>query len=417
MARCLGMTMRRLLTFALTLPLVACADPRGPQAPPPEPLPEAAPGPIPDRAKRDAKAKSGAKAKAKAELAPTPSAQRFGMAFNNTNGLARTADGALHFVYADGSSLLYERRAPGADARLQTLATNKPRLMGVASDGASGLVVAWSAGAPSMIYAAVSEDAGATWTAPEALSQSPGEGPTVMAWRERGALRAAVAWSTPLRDGEQRAASVYAAQLKGGAWAAPARVSSGEDRAVWVSLGGDGARVYAVWRAAPLTQETWTLTLAELGRGDQWGAPRSLGIEGHDPSLCVDDRGGLHLGYHHELTAYRASSTDGGATWSSPVELGQGLFVRAQCGAKGEVLFDYERFLRPGRITDSTIKTVGLVVSTDRGRTFKTLDPTGGDTGHTRPVTLLGPDGSVEVRTLDHTGAEPKVAGVKVTPR
>lgn len=407
--------MRLQTPFFIALALSACADPRGGQAPPPEPLPGRAEGPPPNASKRGGKAK--AKSGAKAELTPDASAQRFGMAFNNTNGLARTADGVLHFVYADGRSLLYERRAKDDAVSVHTLATNGPRLMGIASDGGSGLVVTWSAGAPPMLYAALSEDAGATWTAPKALSRLPGEGPTVMAWREKSGLRAVVAWSSPLRDGEQRAASVWSSQLKGGAWSEAAQVSSGEDRSVWVSLGGDADQVYAVWRAAPLTQETWTLTLAELGRGDRFGAPRSLGIEGHDPSLCIDDRGGLHLGYHHKLTAYRAHSKDGGATWSTPVELGQGLFVRAQCGPGGEVIYDYERFLRPGRPTDSTIKTVSLVVSSDYGRTFTRIDPSGDATGQTRPVTLLNPDGTIELRTLDQTGSEPKVAGVKVTPR
>lgn len=408
--------MRAPLTFALFFAATACADPRGGQAPPPEPLPGRAEGPS-KAAKAGGKAKAKAKSGAKAETTPDPSAQRFGMAFNNTNGLARTADGALHFVYADGRSLLYERRAKDETLSVHTLATNGPRLMGVASDGASGLVVAWSAGAPPTLYAALSEDAGATWTSPQALSSLPGEGPTVMAWREPSGLRAVVAWSTPLRDGEQRAASVWSAQLKGGEWSEAAQVSSGDDRSVWVSLGGDAKNVYAVWRAAPLTAETWTLTLAKLGRGDRFGAPRSLGVEGHDPSLCIDDRGGLHLGYHHQLTAYRAHSTDGGETWSTPVELGQGLFVRAQCGPGGAVVYDYERFLRPGRPTDSSIKTVSLVVSTDYGRSFKSLDPTGGGAGQNRPVTLLNADGSVELRTLDQTGAEPKVAAVKVKTR
>ncbi|MCK6523243.1 exo-alpha-sialidase [Myxococcota bacterium] len=407
--------MRLTLSIVLLLAQTACADPRGGQAPPPEPLPDRAEGPPsgPSKSGGKAKVKSGGKA----EIAPDASAMRYGMAFNNTNGLARTSDGALHFVYADGRNLLYERRPKGGEATLQTLATNAPRLMGVASDGGTGLVVVWSAGAPPTLYAAMSEDAGARWTAPEAISTGPGEGPTVMAWRARDGLQAAAAWSTPLRDGDQRKASVWATLLKGGEWSAPVEVSSGDDRSVWVALGGDSDDLYAVWRAAPLTDETWTLTMSKLGRGDRWSAPRSLGIEGHDPSLCIDDRGGLHLGYHHELKAYRTASTDGGETWSTPVELGQGLFVRAQCGPKGEVVFDYVRFLRPGRFTDDSIKTVELVISTDYGRSYKTIDPTGGRAGQTRPVTLLNPDGTVELRSLDMSGDEPKLEGVKVTPR
>ena len=85
--------MRASLTFALFFAATACADPRGGQAPPPEPLPGRAEGPS-KAAKSGGKAK--AKSGAKAETTPDPSAQRFGMAFNNTNGLARTAHGALH---------------------------------------------------------------------------------------------------------------------------------------------------------------------------------------------------------------------------------------------------------------------------------------------------------------------------------
>lgn len=373
------------------------------EGPPQDPGPQAAAGPQRQSRRQDVGKVPGKASKAgKAEGPGRPDAgeaarvNALTLAFNNATGALRTQDGALHSIHQKDGAILYTREAPDG-ARTETrLATTGGQLPALASDGES-LIATWSAGRPPRVYAAISADGGQSWGTAQEVSQGPGTTASARAWREGRSMRAALAWHDPFneRAPDGRAVSIHAATWDGRAWSAPQTLSDPAHRAAFVALGGRAGALKAVWRQE-VSQGVWELVFAELGaRG--WSEPWKPGLTGWDPSFCEDPQGVLHLGYHHQRRAYAARSTDGGRSWSSPTQLGTGLFVHSACAPSGQVAMFFEELTSDGSMFDSSIKTFGLYISDDGGASYTRRPVQEGRTGLVRPTACYNPDGSLEL--------------------
>lgn len=334
-----------------------------------------------------------------------------GLAFNNADSVCRTQDGGAHELFVQEGALVYQREG-GTKA---TLDDAEVSLMCLATDSEQTLLAAWASGRPPRIHAAWSRDGGETWGAAEELPQAVGNGPTSRIWTGKGGQRALVAWHTPNGGpgGREATQRVRASTWSDGKWTAPVTLDQSEYGASWVALAPDGPKTLAAWKEKKGGKgEGHTLAMATYD-GRAWSAPHSLGIDGADPGLCVTRSGRIHLGFHDEMKAWRTYSDDGGATWAKPKLMDDGLFVQAECSGD-TVLFLFERKLGEGPIQDDSLKTVAAYRSVDNGAHFEAL-PLDAQAGQVRPSALLQPDGGVELRYIDTSGAE-KSMGKKAVP-
>jgi hypothetical protein len=104
-----------------------------------------------------------------------------------------------------------------------------------------------------------------------------------------------------------------------------------------------------------------------------WSNPVKIG-EGLDPSVCVTDKGEVHLAYQARMQVFYRRSEDKGKTWLDAVRLGDGLFAKVSCNDIGGIAIAWENMRYRSKADIGTLaknnkaKTVGLATSTDHGR-------------------------------------------------
>lgn len=254
-------------------------------------------------------------------------------------------------TYASGTDLYY-RRYHSADpgAATEALLAWRVTYSAVAGDGGEGVLVAFVSGG--VVYAALSEDEGATFGPPTPLEVEVDSeaAPAVVVWRATDGLRALVAWGGATGLG----AALYAR----GAWTALGNPSTSTSDARFPSLAVDPAtgRMWCAWRA-----KVGTAYHVRLARSDDDGATWTLPakvVGGMDPSLAWDGSR-LWLGYHTggqeaKVGVVPLTST---ATFA-PTTLGTpGLFV-AVAAAAGQVVAIWSRYAYRTAATNDAARSV-----------------------------------------------------------
>lgn len=309
------------------------------------------------------------------ESASTPaSGSGVYLAFNNTPIAARDAQGRLLAAWADNGRPKFGRLENGTWSVTELIRANsgataaKPTLALLNGQP----VVAWSetTGGTTRVVATRSNDGGATWSAPLELASGQFESPVALfaGARGDGSLGITLAWH------DITANTVYARAWRGSRWetadwtGAVALTSSG-GTGHDVALGGRGGTVYAVWEDARggSNKEIWLAKSTDGGL--TWSADyrmaRSDGgsVRGEDPSIALAVDGTVYLAYQTASRIYLTQSTDGGIRFSTPRQLGSGLFAHLAANAYGAVAVSWESF--SGNLLDDSIKHYGLALSLD----------------------------------------------------
>jgi len=353
-------------------------------------------------------------------IGPASRAQQTVLAFNNAASLARVGD-TLLTLYRDSGDVKLARSAPaaeGAEASPEATTTTTATTVTVASGNASGVALAVDGQDVLVLFirgnslnAALSDDGGLSFGTAWPIVSGAGrpQGPSVRLWRSEAGLRAVLTYHL----GNQITGQLYTSTLMDGTWSAPARLD-GDGEGSWATLEGDGDRTIAVWKDFRHREREPTLYLAELADPTgPWSAPRSLGMVGADPSLCLDSGGRMHMVYQQNFRQLRyVRSDDRGQTWSAPtsVEEAPGLFGRVTCHPSNpaELAVTWEKFIGDGSNKDDHVKVVGLARSRDRGDTFEVIPVLDNMTSQIRSSALLTGDGALEVSWIDLRG-EPTV--------
>lgn len=380
----------------------------------PDPTPDPAPDPVveprPDVGKAG-KAKAGKAGKAgKAKAGKAGGVDLPGdvpeitLAFNNAQSAVYTRDGAFHAIWQDHGDVRVSRTVDGR-ATERTLDTGECGLIALATDGDMGLVAMWQG--DRSIRAAVSSDGGVTWGAAQTVSAKPGAGPAARVWSGAdGALQAVLIWQLRARGGDKDTGPVtlWTSSYRAGGWSEPQRVDSGTAVAAWGTLVGHGPTTRAYWRDNR-GGDGWRVYTAELENpGARWVREQDTGLVGLDPGACVDAQGVTHIGFHRDQSVW-VTHGDGVADWAPPTRLDRGLFAQLSC-TPDRVVVTYERLAGEGAWFDASIKTVGLAVSEDGGRTFERVPVDGDELGRSRASTCLDPEGELDVLYIQDDAVE-----------
>jgi len=332
--------------------------------------------------------------------------------YNNSRAVVRTTDGALVTAWTDRGQSLIRRTGADGKSTETTVAASGGASVAIESDGGDLLVAAWTSGTPTGMNAMVSTDGGRSWSAPARIPTGSGPSqPTLRVWRSGTQVAAVAAWHEGGRGGPTQ---VYSSSLSGGAWSAAQRIDTGTAEAAFPSVGGKGDTTWILWRDNRSGgRELWSAT--RTGTTGAFTGERATGLQGMDPSLCVDGAGTLHLGFHKMQQVWYAQSADGGSVWGAPVQLdGSGLFARMLCGASSDRLaVVWEDMLQNGNQMDDANKTLGLAVSTDRGRSFRDLDPIQRKVSQILPSAFLGADGTIDLFWVDKASTQLQVQSVR----
>jgi hypothetical protein len=260
-----------------------------------------------------------------------------------------------------------------------------PRL---AADGAGGIAVLYAVGKEvpgkrfplSALRFIRSTDGGRTWTAPvtvndggefgshnfHALTAGP-DGTLLAAWLDARRGKSGV-WMSRSTDG-------------GRTWAANRPIYTDPTCPCCrtaVAVAGDGA-IYVAWRAILPGDVRDVVVTRSTDSGETWSAPVRVREDGWvypgcphaGPSMEVDDRGVLHVGWwtgkEGEAGVYYARSDDGARTFTAqPIEVGRRAspaHVQLALGGEGAVYVGWDDGL-------GDMPRVLLRRSRDGGRTF-----------------------------------------------
>lgn len=325
--------------------------------------------------------------------------------YNNSRAVVRTPDGAVVTAWTDRGRSVVQRK--GADGKVveTTLAATGGTSVAIESDGGENLVAAWGAGTPAALQARVSRDGGRTWSSPNPLPTGSGASqPALRVWSAGGKVLAVAAWHEGSRGGPT---ALYASTFDGATWSPAERVDTGTAEAAFPSLAGKGDTTWIVWRDNR-TGARELYVASRTGVAVPFTGERSTGVAGMDPSLCVDGAGTLHLAFHKMQQVYYAQSADGAQTFGAPVLLdSSGLFGRMLCSASNDKLaVVWEDMLQNGNQRDDANKTLGLAVSTDRGRSFRVVDVVARKVNQILPSASLAPDGTIDLFWVDKAATQ-----------
>jgi hypothetical protein len=345
------------------------------------------------------KAKAG-KARGAGEDGPS-AAERMNqfprMAFNNTPIVVRTEEGERHAVWIEERGTVYRRWSKSGEESDAVLATTTGTAATVATDGKDALVALWN-DKSGRLTMKVSADRGRTWGDPIEVPTAGGRPgmPSVRAWTGKKGPEALVVWA----EGEKSPKStMWSASWADGKWTEPRRVDSGDSRAEFPTVTGLGEKSAVVWRD-DRSGKYHVYAALQDEPGGKWKGEEDTGFSGRDPSACLDPLGNLHVAWHDLLKVYYAKRDRQG--WSAEEVVGQGLFARVDCNARGDVLVSWEAFTEKAPMTDDSVKTFGLAVSRDGGETFASFEPAEGKKNVNFASASLGTDGTVDAIWIDN---------------
>ena len=180
------------------------------------------------------------------------------------------------------------------------------------------------------IQASASTDAGATWTIPRTLSEAGQDASLPQITTSADGTRLAAVWQR--WDGSKSRIQASASSTGGTAWSSPQTLSEPGANAFYsqVVTSADGTSTTAVWERSDGTNPRVQAS-SSTDAGATWGIPATLSAAGHDaqhPEVAAS-ADGTRLGavwYRSDGTNDRvqaSSSTDGGASWSSPATLSE----------------------------------------------------------------------------------------------
>lgn len=196
----------------------------------------------------------------------------------------------------------------------------------LAIDGSGRLHAVWEdlrGGARRDLYYATSDDEGTSWSTNTpltgALSSLNHISPHLIAGPGAALY---LAW-----DGGD---DIYFSRSTGGAWSTPVPINS--DRAVdrdlpRLALDNQGGLVAAWEDHRSPTPAIFVARLAQPDTGD-WGdevRATPLGVSAQQPSLAAAPDGTLYLAYQGDPGIFITASSDGGATWSEPQRVDDGI--------------------------------------------------------------------------------------------
>ena len=376
-----------------------------------------------------------------------------------TGGAARyDAEGRIHLLYEDdteavaGSDVFYRRSAPGDAVFSAPLRLSPAGGLGydpVLAAGPGGRVIAAWAGRASgdtydRVYVARSTNGGETFSAPVAVSPSTqlGARPAVAV---DGAGNVVVAWY----DFVPSVAVLYTARSGDGGASFAAPVAIGEDAVGVVTRPGlafdSKGAAYLVYTRQYVNSQGGLATAARISvarDGKTFAAPASLTdvntVASFGPDVAVGANDAVHVAYYTRVVTSAGTynrevvavhSTDGGATFSTPVSLsknnGQSWFPSLAVEPSGAVSVAWED--DTGRTTSDIL----LSRSTDGGATFSDPVDLSADAGLSgsaaNPLEDPGGSGRVAVSAnatgrllvswLDDSPANPDVFFVRLDPR
>lgn len=307
------------------------------------------------------------------ETQTLPGSANAAFAFNNTGVALHDATGVLHLVWADGTNG-FHARLEGAAWSVSTLpksgtgSFDKPTIA-LLADGE--LMLAWSEfqAGERRLLASRSRDGRARWESALTLASGKLYSSVALApvMAAGGVAGAAVAWI------DESAGRVLSRHWRGTGWSLghwSTALSPAASTAVPndVALAGHGSTLWAAWEDRRGGGSATEVYLARSDDGGlSWAADQRLPVAGSagggDPSLRVLPDGDVLLGYQHQGRSYRTLSSDGGASFAPPTQIGPGLFVHVAANERGTVAFTWEHFT--GAVQDDAGKTVGHMLSLD----------------------------------------------------
>jgi hypothetical protein len=197
----------------------------------------------------------------------------------------------------------------------------------VAVDGSGNLTAVWSqdVGSDGIIQASRSTDGGVTWSTPVNLSAA-GQNASDPQLTVDGSANVTAVWA---RDNGSNPIIQASTSTNGGVtWSTPVNVSAGGQDAFYPQVTVDGSgNLTAVWYRPDGFNFIVQASTSTDG-GATWSTPVDLsaaGASARDPQVTVDGSGNLTAVWEREdgldIIVQAARSTDGGVTWSTPVDL------------------------------------------------------------------------------------------------
>jgi hypothetical protein len=293
--------------------------------------------------------------------------------YNNGTAMQRDKNGTLHLLWADDGDLLYGRKPKGAEFTHQLLKRGAQRLPVLGVDGVGGIVVVYRM--KMGLFAMTSDDAGETFGKVVQLSKGDVFAPTLRVW-SNGVGKDQQTWGVVAWHSKSKSkdTTVYAANLVEGVFQEPVRLEYDGAASEFVTIGGYKGESIVVWREKQADSRGWELYMSQQSSPSAvWSNPVKIG-EGLDPSVCVTDKGEVHLAYQARMQVFYRRSEDKGKTWLDAVRLGDGLFAKVSCNDIGGIAIAWENMRYRSKADIGTLaknnkaKTVGLATSTDHGR-------------------------------------------------
>jgi hypothetical protein len=259
--------------------------------------------------------------------------------FNTIIQSSRSADGGVSWSTPENLSL------PGQYAY-------NPH---VAVDGSGNAVAIWQRydGDHYVIQSSGSSDSGVSWSTPETLSASDqtADNPRV-AINDSGI--AVAVWWRAAELGNQIVQSSRSTDV-GITWSTPEDLSASDQHAIepQVSLNGSGKAV-VVWRRSNGSNNIVQSSGSSDG-GVSWSTPEDLSASGQDadhPQVAVDGSGNAVAVWHRDspnlYVVQSSRSTDGGVSWSTPVNLAvsgrDALYPQLAVYGSGNAVAVWQRF-------------------------------------------------------------------------
>lgn len=316
----------------------------------------------------------------------TGAPQDLWLAFNNTTTAVRLADQTVVLLYQHRGSVIVRR------GKSEKKIGEGNGLVALGTDGTGTLLALWCT--RGSIAGAWSQDGGGTFETGSVIAR--GLAPAVRVWRSGGDLRAMIAYHL----GDEKMGEIRSIAYAEGRWGEPARIDSA-GKGSYVSLSGRGDTCVAAWKDFRNGRKSSDIYLADF-RDGRWSVERPAGFAGADPCVVEDANGRLHLGYQTAREVFYTSSANG-KTWDRPTKVGAGLFAHVAVNAAGRIAITYEKIVGQGSFRDDRVKTVGLAVSADGGKTFRTEIVDGDKTGLTRAHLSLADDGALSLFYVDRS--------------
>jgi hypothetical protein len=266
-----------------------------------------------------------------------------------------------------------------------------------ASEDGTRVAVVWQRSTGSdttVVQVATSADGGTSWISPVSLSTASYRASPQVTSSADG-MRLTTVWNQAVRRGEDQPTdySIQAASSpnSGLTWGAPVAVTTAQDDGgLQITSSRDGSRLTAAWRRLGDNGSVLQTSVSTDG-GATWGTPVNLstGTQGWSDGLRVTSSGDgirltalwvLHYSYDNNSVpvsiVQAANSADGGATWGTPVNLSpagrQAEHAQVTSSHDGAALTAVWVFTVSGRGSPYVYKIVQAASSADGGASWGT---------------------------------------------